>query len=254
MTEYSFHDLPIKTTTPASDDYFAIDGATNGTRGLLVSSKENVSNKETSALDASTTKYPCNNVVKTALDLKANASTTPIISSGTGAPTSTPTKIGDIYVDTVLKHIYVAKGTSSSADWVKVNGSYTLQYGNANGNPADSNTYYIGLPVNLAPTVGANLRKIYIPSSGVITSVYGSFFVNVNASSETFPIYVRVNDTTDYLITNSLKLDATVSEYINTALNIPVVAGDYVEIKYITPAFTTNPTGVVSNGTIRVDL
>ena len=32
---------------------------------------ENIANKETSALDTSTTKYPCNNVVKTALDLKA---------------------------------------------------------------------------------------------------------------------------------------------------------------------------------------
>lgn len=33
---------------------------------------ENVANKETSALDTSTVKYPCNNVVKTANDLKAN--------------------------------------------------------------------------------------------------------------------------------------------------------------------------------------
>lgn len=32
---------------------------------------ENVANKETSALDTSTTKYPCNNVVKTGLDSKA---------------------------------------------------------------------------------------------------------------------------------------------------------------------------------------
>jgi hypothetical protein len=36
-----------------------------------VDAKEDAANKETSALDTSTTKYPCNNVVKTAVDAKA---------------------------------------------------------------------------------------------------------------------------------------------------------------------------------------
>ncbi len=42
-------------------------------------------------------------------------------SSGIVAPTSTPAKVGDIYVDTILKKIYVATGTASSADWEVVN-------------------------------------------------------------------------------------------------------------------------------------
>ena len=41
-------------------------------------------------------------------------------SSGAGAPTSTPTAVGDIYVDTTALKIYIATGTSSSADWKKV--------------------------------------------------------------------------------------------------------------------------------------
>ena len=44
-----------------------------------------------------------------------------IISSGSGAPASTPEKIGDIYVDTSGSKFYFAKGTSSSADWIIVN-------------------------------------------------------------------------------------------------------------------------------------
>ena len=42
----------------------------------------------------------------------------PIISSGSGVPTTTPDKIGDIYVDTTNFKFYTAKGTSSSADWI----------------------------------------------------------------------------------------------------------------------------------------
>lgn len=45
----------------------------------------------------------------------------PSISSGIVAPTTTPNKIGDIFVDTVAKKIYVAAGNTSSADWIIVN-------------------------------------------------------------------------------------------------------------------------------------
>lgn len=43
----------------------------------------------------------------------------PNVSSGAGAPASTPSKVGDIYVDTTAKRRYTACGTSSSADWKK---------------------------------------------------------------------------------------------------------------------------------------
>ena len=45
----------------------------------------------------------------------------PNISSGAGAPTSTPGKVGDIYIDTTNDDAYTAVGTSSSADWEKNN-------------------------------------------------------------------------------------------------------------------------------------
>jgi len=41
-------------------------------------------------------------------------------SDDAGVPTTTPTMIGAIYVDTTNLKIYVATGTSSSADWKKV--------------------------------------------------------------------------------------------------------------------------------------
>lgn len=45
----------------------------------------------------------------------------PTISTGTAAPTTTPTKIGDEFVDTTNKKIYFATGTSASTDWTIVN-------------------------------------------------------------------------------------------------------------------------------------
>lgn len=43
----------------------------------------------------------------------------PTISSGSGAPTSTPEKIGNVYIDTSAPALYYAKGSASSADWVQ---------------------------------------------------------------------------------------------------------------------------------------
>lgn len=44
----------------------------------------------------------------------------PVTSSGIGAPGSTPSEVGDIYIDTQAKNVYISAGTSSSADWVQV--------------------------------------------------------------------------------------------------------------------------------------
>lgn len=48
----------------------------NSKQNALGYTPENAANKETTALDTSTTKYPCNNVVKTAVDAKQNTITT----------------------------------------------------------------------------------------------------------------------------------------------------------------------------------
>lgn len=45
------------------------------------------------------------------------ADAAPTISSGAGAPGSTPTKVGDIYIDTTGDDAYIAVGTASSSDW-----------------------------------------------------------------------------------------------------------------------------------------
>ena len=50
-----------------------------------------------------------------------SAAGAPIISSGAGTPSSTPSKVGDIYIDTTSDDAYIAVGTASSSDWEKSN-------------------------------------------------------------------------------------------------------------------------------------
>ena len=49
-------------------------------------------------------------------DQKARAPVT----SGSGSPSSTPSRICALYVDTTNFRLYFAKGTASSADWEQV--------------------------------------------------------------------------------------------------------------------------------------
>lgn len=45
----------------------------------------------------------------------------PDLSYGDGTPSTTPTKIGSLYIDTTNVKLYAAKGTTSSSDWFAVN-------------------------------------------------------------------------------------------------------------------------------------
>lgn len=178
----------------------------------------------------------------------------PTISSGTVAPTSTPSKVGDIYIDTTNTHTYVANGISSSSDWVKQNGSYTLLGGAAGFSPAGSTTYYFGSPLNLPPTIsGGQYRRIIVPKSGVITRVVGEFYQSAG-SGETSSLYIRVNNTTDYLVSNSI-LNNVTDMFVNvSSLNISVSAGDYFVFKWVTPTWATSPKGLITQLTALIDL
>jgi hypothetical protein len=61
-----------------------------------------------------------------------------------------------------------------------------------------------------------------------------------------------VNNTTDYLIET---IGASASERIfnNESLNIPVVSGDYFEIKAINPTWVTNPLTTIFGGNVVIE-
>lgn len=45
----------------------------------------------------------------------------PHVSTGSGAPSAAPAKVGDIYVDTTNKLVYIAVATGDAGDWELMN-------------------------------------------------------------------------------------------------------------------------------------
>lgn len=128
---------------------------------------------------------------------------------------------------------------------------YTLQCGTgANFTAADTTTYFFG--GSLTTNTGANRCGIYIPLAGTIVSVDVIVFVGaVLATAETSTIYLRLNDTTDTTISSSVLASAQLQRY-QADTSIAVVAGDFIEWKWVTPAWATNPTNVRVYGVAMV--
>jgi hypothetical protein len=114
----------------------------------------------------------------------------------------------------------------------------------------DSQTMYWG-GMAVAPSTTAARWRVYIPFTGTIKAAYIYSYSGTAGSNESWKMYIRVNNTTDYLI-QDLTLSATDRVWSNTSLSISVNQGDYIEIKEVQPAWGTNPATVTRNGVIYI--
>lgn len=130
---------------------------------------------------------------------------------------------------------------------------YTLQVQGSSSNPADGQTYYFdSFPLQWTNTVDDVLR-LYIPETGTIDKIYLTWAAaGVAGSNEALTPNIRHNSV-DYPIDTISSTDA-VKYFINTSVNVPVNAGDSIQIKLVTPTWGTNPTGVSWSGTIFIRL
>jgi hypothetical protein len=122
---------------------------------------------------------------------------------------------------------------------------------NTGWGPADGVTYYAGcFPKN--PQSSANTARIYIRRAGIIRIAEINTYATTAGTNESWSFYVRLNDTTDYLIAT---ISASTNErtFSNTAINITVAPGDFVEIKIVCPTWATNPSGVGAGGYLLVE-
>ena len=128
---------------------------------------------------------------------------------------------------------------------------YTINVQALTGSPADITTYYFGM-LPKAPVTAANTSKVYIRQAGTITGAEIYTYAGTAGTNESWSIYIRVNNTTDYLIA---AVGAATSERVfsNTGLSISVNAGDYFEIKSITPTWATNPLTLIYGGYVRIN-
>ncbi len=124
--------------------------------------------------------------------------------------------------------------------------------------PADATTYYFGSFPRMVASTTADTRRIYIPRAGTISTVTLGVYNNggTQGSNETSTVSIRKNNTTDTTVTSTFDTnDASgASSFFNiTGLSISVVAGDYIEFKWVTPTWATNPTAVELWAQVYID-
>lgn len=174
-----------------------------------------------------------------------------IRNGGTGASTAIGAR-NNLLPDQTGNAGKVLQTDGTNVSW-QSKGGFSVTANSAQFNPADATTYYFGIFASLPTTTTPDIRRQYIPTSGTIRSCTMNWFANANpGTAESFSMYIRLNNTTDFLIA-TVATNAAQKLFMNTALNIPVVAGDYIEIKTITPLWTTNPTQVNIGGTIFIE-
>ncbi len=132
---------------------------------------------------------------------------------------------------------------------------YALYTDCALSNPSDATTYYMGHPtgISLANSTTTAIQKIFIPKGGAIKRVdIGVKVLSTLGTTETSTIYMRLNNSSDTTLSSALNLSSAYSSYSWTG-SVAVVAGDYVEIKWVTPTWVTNPTNVTISALIYVE-
>lgn len=88
--------------------------------------------------------------------------------------------------------------------------------------------------------------EIRFPKDCVIRKIALNSYFLTTSSTQTASLYIRKNNTTDYLISSTLSYT---SSPINQTydVNIPISAGDRIVAKWVTPAWATAPQNVIAN-------
>lgn len=116
----------------------------------------------------------------------------------------------------------------------------------------DGQTVYFGCHAGNAPQTTADISKVYIPKTCNIKQVKILWRAGTAGTNENISAYIRINNTTDYLI-QTIGSTAQTKEFSNILLNIAVNKGDYFEIKLVYPTWATNPANVLFGGMVYAE-
>lgn len=119
--------------------------------------------------------------------------------------------------------------------------------GGAITSPVDATTYYMGSMIAATPTTGTGVRRVYLPKSCTLIGYSCNIFCFTGGTSETYSIYIRKNATTDYSLGSTFESATTATSKYFQANNLSVdfAAGDWFEIKIVTPTWATNPASLI---------
>lgn len=202
-------------------------------------------------ISASASTGPVTLALPSAVSLAGKALTLP---SSTTLPATC--SVGQVYMDTDAgsgQRIFACESTNT---WVvQGGGGYTLQFfGNTQSAPADATTYYFGNAPAAPIDTNAGWYRVYVPRSGTIRSVYGNLHTGgATGTGENSSLFVRINNTTDVTITTTRTTNNVSNPFSVTGLSQAVVAGDYLEIKWVTPTWATNPTNVRASAVVFIE-
>ena len=161
------------------------------------------------------------------------------------------------------RHGFAPKAPNDTAKFLRGDGTWAepaagsvvgyAQHFLATTSPMTASSYHFfgGQAFTLTQLDGA--QRVYVPKAGTIKVAYITHFAaTITGSGENISVYIRKNATTDYLIqtvgnTNQLRV------FSNTGLTISVAQGDFIEIKIVTPAWATTPTGNRWSGIVYIE-
>lgn len=128
---------------------------------------------------------------------------------------------------------------------------YAINVQALTSSPADTTPFYFGtLPRAISTTAATN--KIYIRKAGTLKIAEIYTYAGTAGTAENVSMYVRVNNTTDYLI-QTVGVGTNERIFTNSALSIPLAIGDYIEIKCIPPIWATNPLTFICGGYVYIE-
>ena len=117
--------------------------------------------------------------------------------------------------------------------------------------PVKNTNYYFKNLIQ-APSSNANGAPIYFRKAGKISIAEISAYCGGAGTNENWSMWIRVNNTTDYLIA-TVGSATNLRYWSNIALSISVNAGDYFEIKSTCPNWVTAPTSVLFTGYVLLE-
>jgi hypothetical protein len=128
---------------------------------------------------------------------------------------------------------------------------YTVDLQGLTSSPVDAQTIFFG-NIPRTPTTTAATSQVFIRKAGTIKVAEIYCFSGTAGTNEAWSISIRLNNATDTLIQTVSSASAS-RVFTNNALNIAVVAGDYIEIKSVNPTWVTNPLTTVFGGYLYIE-
>lgn len=150
---------------------------------------------------------------------------------------------------------YIIKSDSQGvATWQEDVDTFFMRLNASSLSLAASTTYY-GAVLSVASVITSSTFHRYITpfSCKIIGYHVYSYNATTTASAGTSSLWLRVNKTTDYLLTSTISFAGAppvASEYANNSSSITLNANDIIEFKLITPAWATPP----ANAGVFLDL